>query len=153
MKKLIVLAVAMMIIATAGMGMAATQDVQVSAQVTGNCKFVSTAPVAFGILDQTLATPATATGNVVFWCTANVAAYVLGDETNPGVADGSFSGVMTDGGVNTIPYTLAYTNFTGAGLGPLTNITSTITGTIANADYINAAVGNYTDVVTFTLTP
>jgi spore coat protein U-like protein len=75
----------------------------------------------------------------------------LGDEANPGVADGSFSGTLLSG-TDSLPYTIAYTNFSGAGTGKTTPKTSVLTVTIANADYVNAVPGVYTDTVTFTIT-
>jgi spore coat protein U-like protein len=151
MKKLVVFVLAVMMMAMAGVAMAATQDVTISANIIGTCRFDSTAPVAFGQLDQTAATDETASGSVVFWCTKN-AAYTLSDEANVGTADGTFSGTLVSG-PDTIPYILSYNNTSGSGLGKTSLITSTINGTIANVDYVNAAAGNYTDIVTFTITP
>lgn len=149
--KLIVVVMAMAIVAMAGVAMAAdTTDVDVTATVVGTCKFNSNTPVAFGILDQSVGTDATASGSVEFWCTKN-SAYTLGDEANPAVGDGAFSGTMT--GPENMPYTLAYDNYSGSGAGKTSPITSTIGGTIANADYVNAAAGAYADVVTFTINP
>jgi spore coat protein U-like protein len=102
------------------------------------------------LIDQTVGTDATATGNVVFWCT-NGTPYTLGDEANPLVGDGAFSGTLV--GPDNIPYTLSYNNVTGTGAGKNSPITSTISGTIANADYVNASAGNYSDTVTFTVNP
>ena len=151
MKKLLLLVVAMIILAMAGVAMAANQDVTISANIVGTCQFDSTTAVAFGPLDQTVGTDATASGSVVFWCTKN-ALYTLSDEANVGTADGTFNGTLVSGPDN-IPYTLSYNNTSGAGLGKTSLITSTISGTIANGDYVNAAAGNYTDTVTFTITP
>lgn len=151
MKKLIVAVMAIAILAMAGVAMAAdTASVDVSATVVGTCKFNSNAEVAFGILDQTSSADATAVGNVVFWCTKN-SVYTLGDEANPLVGDGAFSGTLT--GPETIAYTLSYNNYSGSGAGKTSPITSTIGGTIANANYVNAAAGSYTDIVTFTINP
>jgi len=151
MRKIVAITLTAAIVATAGAAMAATTNVAVTAAVVGTCQFNSNVAVGFGNLDQTVGTNATATGNVNFWCTKN-SAYILGDETNPTVGDGTFSGTLV-AGPESIPYTLAYTNVTGNGAGKTTSITSTITGTIANADYVNVAAGNYTDIVTFTIAP
>ncbi|MBI5235091.1 MAG: spore coat protein U domain-containing protein [Deltaproteobacteria bacterium] len=150
MKKLLAMAAAILLFGSAS-AMAATTNVNVSASIAGTCQFSATPALAFGALDQTLATDAVATGNLVFWCTKN-AAYVLGDETNPAVADGSFSGTLVSG-ADTMAYTIAYTNSSGSGLGKTSTITSALTGTITNAVYVNAPAGAYADIVTFTLTP
>lgn len=134
-----------------GSALAATQDLNVSAQVVGTCRFESANDINFGALDQTATADVTAPGNLVFWCTKN-ASYTLGDETNPTVADGSFTGTLA-GTDDSIDYELTYTNYSGSGAGKTSPITSTITATIANADYVDAPAGNYTDTVTFTLTP
>lgn len=154
MKKFMVILAAMAIfISLSSVAMAGdTQDVLVTAQITGTCQFNSAIDVAFGTLDQTSAADATATGSVVFWCTKN-ATFLLSDEANSGVEDGAFSGTMSNGTGGTIAYTLAYDNTSGSGQGKTSPITSTITGTIANADYVDAEAGNYTDTVTFTIAP
>jgi spore coat protein U-like protein len=137
----------------ASSALAATQDLNVSAKVVGNCAFNSAADVDFGDLNQTSADNATATGNLIFWCTKN-ASYTLGDETNSGVGDGDFNGVLSSTTTtDTIDYALAYNNFSGNGAGKTAPITSTITATIVNADYVNVDAATYEDTVTFTITP
>jgi len=141
------------IVLLAGSTLAATQDLTVSAQVVGTCQFNSAADVNFGTLDQTLTANPTASGSLLFWCTKN-ASYLLGDENNPSVGDGKFNGNLT-GTVNkeTIAYQLDYTNYSGQGDGKNSPITSVITATIPNANYINVSADIYTDTVTFTVTP
>lgn len=139
----------------AGSALAATQDLTVSARVVGNCAFDSASDVDFGDLVQTSAADATATGNLVFWCTKN-ASYTLGDQDNPTTGDGTFAGTLSaPPGANqdTIDYTLTYTEFSGDGAGKTAPITSEITATIVNANYVNVAADTYTDTVTFTITP
>lgn len=135
----------------AGSALAATQNVQVSAEVIGTCRFNSAADVDFGVLDQTVTADATAAGSLEFWCTSNTN-YTLSDEANVGTADGNFDGTLASGG-DSIPYNLSYTNTSGPGTGKNAPITSVITGTIANADYVDAPTGVYNDTVTFTITP
>jgi spore coat protein U-like protein len=154
MKRTMVVMTAMAILLTmAGTAMAGgTQNVNVTANIVGTCQFNSAGDVAFGALDQTSTADQTATGSLVFWCTKN-ATYTLSDETNVGVADGSFTGTLTGPPTGSITYTLTYTNSSGSGAGKTSPITSAITGTILNADYVNAPAGNYTDTVTFTIAP
>lgn len=153
MKKLLTIVVSAAVLMLGGTGAwaADTTDVTVTASIVGTCEFTNAPTLAFGVLDQTVATDATASVGLIFWCT-NGQAYVLGDETNPLVGDGAFAGTLVSGG-NNIPYTIAYNNFAGNGLGAGTTITSTLTGTITNANYINKPVGNYSDTVTFTINP
>lgn len=137
----------------ASSALAATQDLNVSARVVGHCAFNSASDVDFGDLDQASAADATANGNLIFWCTKN-ASYTLGDETNSGVGDGDFDGVLSSATTtDTIDYSLAYTNFSGSGAGKTSPITSAITATIVNADYVNVDAATYKDTVTFTITP
>lgn len=133
--------------------LAATQDLTVSATVTGTCRFDSASNVNFGTLDQSATANATATGDLVFWCTKGTL-YTLGDETNPTVADGSFSGTLIGAGTSdTIAYTLAYTNISGTGGGKTAPTSSVVTATILNNDYVNVSADTYSDTVTFTVTP
>lgn len=148
--KLAALALSLVGILSAGNAMAATTDVSVTATITGTCRF-NAAPTLNLTLDQSLTTDATGTGNLTFWCT-NGTAYTLGDEANPLVGDGAFSGTLV-AGLNNIPYSIAYTNYTGVGAGKTTAITSALTATVVNADYVNKPAGTYTDTVTFTITP
>jgi spore coat protein U-like protein len=136
--------------AFAGNALADTQDLVVSAQVVGTCRFDSASDIDFGTLDQTATTDETATGNLVFWCTKN-ANYALTDEANPTI-DGSFSGTLV-GTNDSIPYDLTYTNFSGSGAGKTSPITSVVTATIINADYVDVEADTYSDTVTFTVTP
>lgn len=154
MKRLFSAVIAATLVFAAGAALAAdTTNLSVTANVLSTCLFnAAPADLAFGALDPNAAVNATAGSSLSFWCTQG-AAYTLGDEANPAVGDGSFNGTLSDGGGNTIPYSIAYDNFSGNGAGRTTAIVSNLTGTILNADYINAAAGNYTDTVTFTINP
>ena len=134
----------------AGNALAATQDLTVSAKVIGTCQFTDKSNVSFPDIYANSDGDATAAGSLTFWCTKN-SDYILGDETNPTEGDGSFSGTLS--GPESIPYELKYINYIGAGQGRGTPITSTITATILNANYINKPAGDYSDTVTFTVTP
>jgi spore coat protein U-like protein len=138
----------------ASSAVAATQDLSVSVRVVGNCAFDSASDVNFGDLNQTSADDATATGNLIFWCTKN-ATYNLSDELDAaGAGDGDFDGTLSSGTTtDTINYNIDYTNFSGNGTGKTLPITSAISATIVNADYVNVDAADYTDTVTFTITP
>jgi len=134
----------------ASSALSATQNVKVSARVVGNCVFESVTDVNFGDLDPNSTTDAKAIpGELKFWCTKN-ASYTLED---PDAAIGSYAGQLSGSGTEKIPYTLTYDNVTGPGKGKSIPITSTISATIVNADYIDVAADTYTDTVTFTITP
>jgi len=154
MKKLVSLAMVLGLVL--GLGTAAmaaeSTDITVSATVQPTCRFATPLPtLAFGTLDQSSLLDATVAGNLRFWCTIGTA-YILSDEFNIGVADGAFSGTLVDG-ANNIPYSISYNNFQGPGLGRSAEITSLLTATILNANYINAPPGAYSDIVTFTINP
>lgn len=140
--------IAGVIFAVAGSASAATTTVNVSASITGTCKFNATPTLAFGTLDQTSAADATTSGSLTFWCTKD-SGYALVD---PDAAVGSYAGTIADG-ANTIPYSITYNNDTGSGGGKTAPITSTLSATIANANYVDAPAGNYSGSVLFTITP
>lgn len=150
MKKLMVVLTAMaFLMVSATVALADTQDVEVTAKITGTCQFNSAVDVAFGTLDQTVTDNAEATGSVIFWCTKNTN-YTLSD--SKGGSDGSLSSTMSNGS-ESISYSLTYSNYSGAGAGKTSPITSALAGTILNADYVDAEAGDYSDTITFTIAP
>ncbi len=153
MKKLILVVAALGFLAAEGPALAAsTNAISVSATVIGTCKFSSaTSTLAFGNLDPTLATNATASMSTNFWCTKG-AAYAITNDT--GLHNSGATIRMQNGADATqfIPYTIAYTN-AGTGLGKNTPVTLNVTGTVLNADYVDAGAGSYSDTVTLTINP
>lgn len=148
-KKILVgLSVSGVIFAAGGKAAADNTTVNVSANITGTCKFNTTPSLAFGALDQTSAADATASGALTFWCTKN-SAYTL---TDPDAAAAAYAGTISNG-TDSIPYNIAYNNDTGSGGGKTAPITSTLNATITNADYVDAPAGNYTGTVVFTIAP
>lgn len=125
--------------------------VNVSATVTGTCLFNSNGAVAF-TLDPGSASDAT--GSVTqptFWCT-NGTTYTISDDLGVNEATpGSAPRRMTNG-TDFIPYSFSYTA-SGAGAGKNNPITMDIVASVANADFVNAPAGSYTDTVTLTITP
>jgi hypothetical protein len=135
MKRALIVAITVALVSWGGVAMAIdTTDVDVTANVVASCVFTSTPTLAFGVLDQTSA------------------GYTLGDETNPLVGDGTFAGTLVDG-PNSMGYSITYTNFTGVAGGIGAPVTSVLTATIPNANYVGAPPGAYADQVTFTITP
>ena len=134
-----------------------TNTLKVTASITGTCNFDAAnntggnATLAFGTLDQTSTAPATATQTSLdYWCTNGTTATSLSADNGL-----YFSGSrrLNNGGTGYIPYTLTVTDPGGAGTGKSNPITVTFDGDIANADYIDAPAGTYSDTVTLTITP
>lgn len=150
MKKIIVLAIA--VLAMAGTAMAAgNANVGASGTVIASCGFTTAGSVAFGNLDP--ASGAAATGSVTqptWWCTNGTTAAITDDD---GLQESGVNGNrMIKGAGEWIPYSFTYTA-SGSGLGKGNPIAMDIAASIANADYINAPVGAYTDTVVLTINP
>jgi len=144
MKK--VLLAAMLVLAMAGMAFAADNaTVNVSANVVGTCKFNTTsANLAFGSLDPAVGGNASTSATLSFWCTKG--ATVTVSDNKAGVYN------LTSG-INTIPYSVAYTPASTTGAGKSNPINLTVNGTILEADWINASVGAYTDTIIVSINP
>ncbi len=143
-------------VALVGVGVAAsaadTTSLSVLGTVVGTCKFTGTSGINFS-LDPNLSTAATATGSVTYWCTkGQVGTMTVGNGqhgTNP-----VFNLQSTAVPADQVRYSLAPLTDTYTGQGKSTPKTLTITGTVANTDYINAAAhADYTDSVTVTISP
>jgi spore coat protein U-like protein len=130
---------------------AGTAPLNISTSVVGNCKFnTASATMNFGALDPANTANATATAALQFWCTKN-AAYTVTD--NGGANRSGTQRRLRGTGTNYINYAITPYVASGTGAGRTAAITLNLTGTINNADYINAAAGAYADVVTFTINP
>jgi spore coat protein U-like protein len=150
-KKLLVatLATAALAASTAFAGGTATLNVQ--ANVVGNCKFnTASATMNFGTLDPANATDASGAASLQFWCTKS-ATYTITDDN--GVNKSGTQRRMKDAGTNYINYAIGAYTATGSGNGKTSPITLNLSGSVLNADYVNAAAGAYSDVVTFTINP
>lgn len=151
-KLLIVAAVALIVMMTGIVVLAATNTLTVNATVTGTCRFNSgTSTLDFGTLDQSLTTDPTGTASPTFWCTKG-SAYTAA--AGQGLNYSSKNRMLSSTTSEFIPYSLGLAPAAGSGSGKTTPITLTVTGTILNADYVNvAAASNYTDTVVITITP
>jgi spore coat protein U-like protein len=137
-----------------------TNTLNVSATVTGNCKFNSAGPTALTIansganIDPSVAVDASGTANVLYRCTSGTtAAVTAANGTN---ASGAQQRVRDGVTANYMNYALALAGGgqTGSGFGSAANDkTLVVTGTIVQADFVNAAAGAYTDTVVLTITP
>ena len=142
---------------TAGFASAAfaadTANMNVTASVTSVCKFVAAPDLAFGALNPSLATAASATSSIQFYCTKG-ATYSLSAGNGANYDGTALTRRMKGpGATDYIPYSLSLASTTGTGTGKSTPITVVATGGVANADYINASTGAYTDIVVLSITP
>lgn len=130
-----------------------TTSMNVTASVTATCKFLAAPDAAFGALNPATGTNVTATSGVQFWCTKG-SAYTLaaGNGSNYDTTN-SVRRMKGPGAADFIPYTLSPVSTTGTGTGKSSPITVTVTGSVLGADYINASVGAYSDIVQLTINP
>jgi spore coat protein U-like protein len=132
---------------------AGTNQLTVQASVVGTCKFsTATATLDFGALDPNLATDATTSQSIDFWCTKGATATLASDN---GIHASGTQKRMQHATVTTefINYALNLTASNLVGAGKTTPRTLTVAGTILNADYVNAQAGSYADTVTINITP
>ena len=153
MKRLIA---ALVTIVLVGVGVAAsaadTTSLAVSATVVGTCKFTGTSGINFS-LDPSSAAAATANGSITYWCTkGQVGTMTMGNGqhgTSP-----NYYVQSTGTPADQVKYSLSPLTDSYTGAGKSTPKTLTIIGTVANADFINAAAhSDYTDSVTVTISP
>jgi spore coat protein U-like protein len=131
-----------------------TNTVTVTANVVGTCKFNSaTSTLAFGSLDPSGSGDKTATASPTFWCTKNASYSITDDDGLHELAANGNRMQNTTAPAEFLPYTFSYNPASGTGTGRTTPITLNISGTVAFADYQNAAVGDYADTVVLTITP
>lgn len=137
-----------------------THNLNLSAQIVGNCRFNNVGPTAVTIgtpvavttIDQS-ETPAAATGsvNVPYRCTTGVSATTTaGNGLN-------FSGGTRNvcvGAAPCMPYSLGLVGGgVGTGHGAGQDKLLAVTATITSGNYENAAAGTYVDTVVLTITP
>ena len=165
MKKILLVAVAMIVVAMGGSAYAAIlspADINVNASVLGKCTVdTENAALDFGDLDPTAggaAIPAALTGTTTVKCTRNHPFTVTAKSFNGGPAadctGAGITGVLSDGVLGTMNYTFKCTAGTGNGFGAGAAASLTPSATIdmttnANKD---AYVGLYSDKVTLTIT-
>lgn len=123
--------------------------VNVSATVAPVCKFNSDGSVVF-TLDQS--SGAQADGTVTqpqFWCTKGTT-YTITDDLGL-YESGTFR--MKHASLDEyIPYSFTYTA-SSTGLGKNSSISMDVAATVANAAFVDASEGSYSDVVTLTINP
>ena len=131
-----------------------TSNMTVQAAVVGSCKFNSTPVLDVGNLDPANATNGSGSSTISFWCTKGAAYTVTagnGNNYNVGLSTRQMKG---PGATDLMPYSLTLpAAATGTGAGKSTAITFAVTGSVLNANYINAQVGSYTDTVQMAVNP
>lgn len=158
--KLIVLALAASgaMLANPAFAASTTHTLDVTATVSGNCKFNAPGPTTLniatggGVIDPSAAGPATGSVGVAFRCTTGVTSAITADDG----ANASGPGARrVKNGAVFMPYSLSLVNAAqvGSGFGAGQDKTVTVNASIAALDYQNATAGAYTDTVTLTITP
>jgi len=151
-----VVVVAVIVFAMGGVASAGgTNTLTVNATVLGACHFNTAASTLSFTLDPSSGADAVATVVPTFWCTRGTTL------TTPVTTDnglnflgGSKRMKSTANPTEFIPYTVALTPASTLGAGKSTPINLTVTGTVLNANYINALAANdYTDTVVITIAP
>jgi spore coat protein U-like protein len=129
-----------------------TTSLAVSGTVVGTCKFTGTSGISF-TLDPDSSAAAAATGSVTYWCTRGQVGTLTvgsGQHGSSPIYNLQSSGTPAD----QVRYSLSPLTDSYTGQGKSTPKTLTITGSVANIDYINAAAhSDYTDSVTVTISP
>lgn len=153
-KKILGLALVGVLAPLTAMAASTTHQLNVSATVVGNCRFNDAGPtaLAFGSIDPTSVANKTATANVTFRCTSGTTSSMF---SVVGANDAGGVHYVSDG-TNDMAYTV---NFGGSdaqdgiGHGAGKDLTLTVTGTIAVADFQNAPASTYNDTLTLTIAP
>jgi len=168
MKKILVVAVAGVIVIAMAMSVNAAPPVSITAgavgmtgNVIGKCKvdaLNSASILAFGDLDPEAGTaqnsPASATGTIKMFCTNGYSTYAISAaSTNGATGDcsaGPITGKLLNGLGNLIDYSFTCLKPAGTGFSAAVDIAPA--ATINMAAFPDAAMGAYTDTVTLTVT-
>lgn len=150
MKKILTIITAAGIVSMAGVAVAATADLGVSATVSATCTMTG-GTLAFGSLDPTNAEAKSASSTgVTITCTNGTPYTLSGDDgANNGNTTVGTQKVLTNGTSN-IPYSVTIPAG-GTGSGSATAVA--ITGNIAANTYTGATAGSYADTIKLTVTP
>jgi len=128
-----------------------TANVLVSASVAGVCKFNAGAKTVAFALDPSVGGAIGGTiSQPTFWCTKGVT-WAITDDLGANDSAGAFR-MKHATAAEYIPYTFSYTAG-GTGAGKTSAVTMDISASVAENDYINATVGNYSDTVQLSITP
>ncbi|HUU72526.1 MAG TPA: spore coat protein U domain-containing protein [Burkholderiales bacterium] len=136
-----------------------TNTLRVTAAITGTCNFSANNNTAgnttldFGTLDQATGGNVVATTtSLQYWCTKGEVATNISAGNGANTAGCSGTRCLSNG-TDLIPYSLAVSFNAAVGSGKSTPINVDFDGGIVDADYIDVSAGNYSDLVTLTITP
>lgn len=129
-----------------------SNNIAVSTTVIQVCKFNSATSSLSFVMNPAVATNATASTSLTYWCTKGTNAAVT---NNTGLHAAGPNNRMRHTTILTsfIPYTLTLVGGTQMGQGKTVPLTLTINGTVLNASFINSDVGTYGDTVSITISP
>jgi spore coat protein U domain-containing protein, fimbrial subunit CupE1/2/3/6 len=150
-----VVAVAVIVFAMGGAASAGgTDTLTVNATVLGSCYFNTATSTLPFTLDPSSGANAVATVVPTFWCTRGTTVTTLSNNTGLNFAAGSNRMKSAANPTEFIPYSLGLSAASMLGAGKSTPINLTITGTVLNANFINALAANdYSDTVVITIAP
>jgi spore coat protein U-like protein len=136
------------------LAMADSQNINISATVSGNCKLTSFPNMTFTPLDPSSAANGTGSTTISYKCTKGTAptAFTVGGSASP--YNGTLTGALAS--PDTIAYSVSWTAPTTAGTGFGAGSTATdvtLTGTILNANYVNVKADTYSQTVSVAITP
>ena len=141
-----------------------SNTVQVTAVITGTCNFSANNNAAgnttldFQTLDQVTGGPVAAIStSLSYWCTkGEVATNISADDGNNAAGCVLLGGkrcLKNTTNTDLIPYDLVLSPSAAPGAGKNSPLTLDIDGNIVEADYVDVSAGNYSDLVTLTITP
>lgn len=138
------------------MANADSADVIVTADVISVCQVLSKTDMNFGQLDPSDPVDKHASAEVVYWCTKGITSDVgdVSDNLHGQFYDGTNELMKDDiDPTKTLRYSFTHDAADVLADGPSAPITITINGTVAGADYEDASVGNYFDIITVNINP
>jgi spore coat protein U-like protein len=152
--------IAVVAFATSQAYAADNKPLTVTATITGTCKLVAIPAMSFA-LDPTTAANGTATSAVSYRCTKGTPAPVFtvgGQLAAAGYSSGAAQALVGDtaGNTDVLPYRITWAAPTtaGSGLGSgVTPVVVNLTGTILNADFVDATADTYRGTVAIEITP
>lgn len=131
-----------------------TQNLTVTATVSGTCKLTAVPAMSF-TLDPSVGGNAASTSAVQYKCNKGLAptSFSVGGQSSGATG---YSSALTNASTDTIPYKITWTDPTGTGTGfgsGSTATTVTLNGAILAADYLNVSAGTYSQTVAVTIAP
>ena len=154
MKRLLIVAVAIVVLAASGTAMAVDQaTVTVTATVQGTCLFLGSKTATLAFPPLTAGGPdETASTTLSFWC-SNGTVFALTDDAGLYEAGTPRMTSTTLGVTEYLPYTFTATPNALVGGGLASPVTLTVGGSVLSADYSLRTADVYQDTITFTVNP